>query len=76
MGVSVSGLEGPHLHSPCPQCGFATWFKQFGPMRCACNTTYNTYCPEGRARVAPGPCRPATGHDGKLTCLTHRRETP
>ena len=21
---------------PCPQCGYATRYKQFGPMRCAC----------------------------------------
>ena len=36
MGVSIRGRSDPHLHSPCPQCGYATRYKQFGPMRCAC----------------------------------------
>ena len=36
MGVSVHGTVHPHLHSPCPVCGYARRFKQFGPMRCAC----------------------------------------
>jgi hypothetical protein len=36
MGVSVRGHSDPHLHSPCPQCGYATRYKHFGPMRCAC----------------------------------------
>ena len=37
MGVSVRGQTDPHLHSPCLRCGCATRYKQFGPMRCACN---------------------------------------
>jgi hypothetical protein len=36
MGVSIRGHSDPHLHSPCPRCGYATRYKQFGPMRCAC----------------------------------------
>ena len=36
MGVSVHGTVHPHLHSPCPVCGYARRFKQF-PERCACN---------------------------------------
>ena len=39
MGVSISGLSHPHLHSPCPRCGYATRFKQFGPIRCLCSKT-------------------------------------
>ena len=35
MGVSVRGHSDPHLHSPCPQCGYATRYKQW-PNRCAC----------------------------------------
>lgn len=35
-GVSVDGNTHPHLHSRCPVCGYATRFKQYGPMRCAC----------------------------------------
>jgi hypothetical protein len=27
----------PGFHSPCPVCGEPTRYKQFGPMRCACN---------------------------------------
>lgn len=36
MGVSVRGLSDPHLHSPCPQCGYATRFKQW-TVKCACS---------------------------------------
>jgi hypothetical protein len=25
-----------HTESPCPRCGYATRYKQSGPMRCAC----------------------------------------
>jgi hypothetical protein len=39
MGVSTSGNSHPHLHSPCPRCGYATRFKQFGPIRCLCSKT-------------------------------------
>ena len=35
-GVTVAGYTDPHFHSPCPVCGYATRFKQYGPMRCAC----------------------------------------
>jgi hypothetical protein len=37
MGVSIHGTVHPHLHSPCPRCGYATRFKQFGPIRCLCS---------------------------------------
>lgn len=36
MGVSVRGLSDLYLHSACPQCGFATRFKQW-PITCACS---------------------------------------
>jgi hypothetical protein len=36
MGVSVRGLSDLHLHSPCPQCGYATRYKQW-PITCACS---------------------------------------
>jgi hypothetical protein len=39
MGVSISGNSHPHLHSPCPRWGYATRFKQFGPIRCRCSKT-------------------------------------
>lgn len=35
MGVSVRGNVDPHLRSPCPQCGYATRYKQW-PVTCAC----------------------------------------
>lgn len=35
LGVSVRGLTDLHLHSPCPQCGYATRYKQW-PIKCAC----------------------------------------
>lgn len=34
--INVYGHGHRHLHSPCPQCGYATRSKQF-PIRCACN---------------------------------------
>ncbi len=36
MGVSVRGNSDPHLHSPCPRCGYATRYKQW-PVTCACS---------------------------------------
>ncbi len=36
MGVSVRGNVHPHLHSPCPRCGYATAFKQW-EIRCGCS---------------------------------------
>jgi hypothetical protein len=36
MGVIVRGRSDPHLHSPCPRCGYATRYKQW-PTRCACS---------------------------------------
>lgn len=36
MGVSVRGLSDLHLHHPCPQCGFASRYKQW-PIACACS---------------------------------------
>ena len=35
MGVSIHGTVHPHLHSPCPRCGYATRFKQW-PTPCLC----------------------------------------
>ena len=29
--------EDHYHHSPCPVCGFATRYKHFGPIPCACN---------------------------------------
>ena len=37
MGVDIYGHRIHGLHSPCPVCGQPTRYKQFGPMRCACN---------------------------------------
>ena len=34
--IDIYGHSHPHLHHPCPVCGYATRFKQF-PTRCACN---------------------------------------
>ena len=36
MGVSIGGLSDPHLHSPCPQGGYANRYKQW-PIKCACS---------------------------------------
>jgi predicted nucleic-acid-binding Zn-ribbon protein len=36
MGVSVWGHTDRHLHSLCPQCGYATQYKQWS-IRCACS---------------------------------------
>lgn len=36
MGVSVRGHSDRHLHSPCPQCGYATRYKQW-PIKCGCS---------------------------------------
>lgn len=47
MGVSVRGNADPHLHSPCPECGYATRYKQFGPIQCACPA------PRKAARAVP-----------------------
>jgi hypothetical protein len=35
--IDIHGHSNPHLHGPCPVCGYATRYKQFGPMRCLCN---------------------------------------
>jgi hypothetical protein len=36
MGVSAGGHTDPHLHAPCPRCGYATRYKQW-PTKCACS---------------------------------------
>jgi hypothetical protein len=36
MGLDIYGHSDPHLHSPCPVCGYARRYKQW-PTRCACN---------------------------------------
>jgi hypothetical protein len=36
MGVSIRGHSDLHFHSPCPQCGCATRYKQW-PITCACS---------------------------------------
>ena len=48
MGVSVRGNSDPHLHSPCPVCGYATRFKQLGPIPCACSPGYPPISPRAR----------------------------
>ena len=35
--TDVDGHRIHGLHSPCPVCGYATRYKQFGPIRCACD---------------------------------------
>jgi hypothetical protein len=41
MAISISGNSHPHLHHPCPRCGYATRFKQW-PTRCLCNRGCST----------------------------------
>lgn len=36
MGESVRGNTDPHLHWPCPRCGYATRYQQW-PVTCACS---------------------------------------
>ena len=48
MGVSVHGTVHPHLHSPCPVCGYARRFKQFGPIPCACSPDCPPISPRAR----------------------------
>ena len=35
-GIRPGGFTSPYLHGRCPECGYATRWKQFGPMPCAC----------------------------------------
>ena len=46
MGVSARGHSDPHLHSPCPRCGYATRYKPW-PTRCA--------CPDAERQKIPAP---------------------
>ena len=73
MGVSIRGHSDPHLHSPCPQCGYATRYKQFGPIRCACpgQSLWDKRLAEIHAIE---PTRYVRGSDGKLTCAIHKKE--
>ena len=47
--MSVRGHSDPHLHSPCPQCGYATRYKQW-PTTCACSTAQRQ-----KIRTTPAP---------------------
>jgi hypothetical protein len=49
MGVSVRGHSDLHLHSPCPQCGYATRYKQW-PITCACSNAQRQ-----KIRTTPAP---------------------
>ena len=49
MGVSVRGHSDRHLHSPCPQCGYATRYKQW-PIRRACSNAQRQ-----KIRTTPAP---------------------
>ena len=70
--MSISGNT-DHVHTPCPVCGYATRYKQFGPMRCFCNM-YGEGKP-GTPCDTADPCRLGELPDGKLTCLTHARDS-
>ena len=48
MGASVRGNSDPHLHSPCPRCGYATRYKQW-PVTCACSNAQRQ-----KIRTTPG----------------------
>jgi hypothetical protein len=37
MAVDIYGHTHEHLHSPCAVCGYATRYKQWGPIRCLCS---------------------------------------
>jgi hypothetical protein len=52
MGVSVRGLSDPHLHAPCPQCGYATRYKQW-PIKCACSDMVTKRSEQAEARKSP-----------------------
>jgi hypothetical protein len=52
----------PHLHSPCPVCGQPTRYKQFGPMRCACNRYRTKEAREAHRRYAEEGTWRATQH--------------
>ena len=62
MGVNVRGVSDPHLHHPCPVCGYATRYKQW-PSRCACSPPLDVTVLAGEL------CRYGDGG-----CLTHRSE--
>ena len=49
MGVSVRVHSDLHLHSPCPQCGYATRYKQW-PITCACSNAQRQ-----KIRTTPAP---------------------
>jgi hypothetical protein len=49
MGVSVRGHSDLHLHSPCPQCGYATRYKQW-PITCGRSNAQRQ-----RIRTTPAP---------------------
>ena len=61
-GMRPDGHTSPYLHTRCPECGYATRWKQFGPMRCACSPD----CPpiSRRAREHDQELMRTDGHGG------------
>jgi hypothetical protein len=53
----------PHFHSPCPVCGQPTRYKQFGPIRCACNRYWTKEAQEAHKRYAQEGTWRATQHE-------------
>ena len=51
--VSINGVT-DHVHHPCPVCGYATRYKQFGPIRCACNRYWTKEAMEAHKRYQEG----------------------
>jgi hypothetical protein len=47
--LSVRGNSLPHLHSPCPRCGYATRYKQWS-ITCACSNAQRQ-----QIRTTPAP---------------------
>jgi hypothetical protein len=52
--TDVDGHRIHGLHSPCPVCGYATRYKQFGPVRCACNRYWTKEAMEAHKRYQEG----------------------
>jgi len=53
----------PYFHSPCPVCGQPTRYKQFGPIRCACNRYWTKEAQEAHKHYAQEGTWRATQHE-------------
>ena len=65
--LSMTKAVDHYLHSPCPVCGYAIRYKQFGPMRCACNRYWTKEAQEAHRRYQEGTYDGAHQHlsDGR-----------